>query len=253
MVGSTVRGKERLYVLSGLVFLTIWSAVSLFSRPIFLPSPRATAEAALVLLRSGELLWSMAVSLFRILAGWALGGATGILLGLVMGRVRWMQALAAPVLEFFRFVPPITFVTLFIIWFGAGEASKVILIFYNSVFIQILNTMAGVAAVREGAVRAARSLGASGVQVFFRVVVPETVPYMVTGLRLALSNAFMTIVAAEMLAAKSGVGHLIWSAQNFSQTDQIFVGFAALCLMGACSDQLFHVLALRMLSHYRVV
>ena len=97
-----------------------------------------------------------------------------------------MRSLALPVLEYFRFVPPVTLVTLFIIWFGFGEESKIILIFYTAVFIVVVNTMAGATSVRKGAIQAAQCLGATGTQILFRVVVPETVPYIVVQTQLFL-------------------------------------------------------------------
>ena len=121
------------------------------------------------------------------------------------------------------------------------------------VFIVLVNATAGAAAVREGAIRAARSLGASNAQVLFRVVIPEAVPYIVTGWQIALGNAFMAIVAAEMLAAHSGLGFMIWDAQIYSQIDRMFVAFIALCLMGFMTDRLGHALARRFFGHYRVV
>ena len=125
--------------------------------------------------------------------------------------------------EYLRFVPPVTLVSLFVIWFGVGETSKIVLIFWTVIFIVLVNTAAGAASVREGTIRAARCLGATHAQIITRVVIPETVPYIVTGLRLAIGNAFMTIVAAEMLAAQSGIGYIIWNAQLYAQLDRIFV------------------------------
>lgn len=253
MGGLRIGGVVATYTLSVAIFLVAWWGFTFVFPPIFLPSPLATMRKAVEITRTGELPWNIVMSLFRILSGWALGAVVGSFLGVVMGRLPWVRSLALPVLEYFRFVPPVTLVTLFIIWFGFGEESKIVLIFYTAVFIVVVNTMAGAASVREGAIRAARSLGATGPQVLFRVVVPETVPYMVTGLQLALSNAFMTIVAAEMLAAKSGVGFMIWDAQVYTKTERMFVAFVTLSLMGFCLDRSVHALSRRMFVHYRVV
>lgn len=241
------------YAVSILVLILVWSACTLMVPAIFLPSPIVTAATGLALIGDGELIWSMAVSLWRILAGWILGGLCGAVLGIVLGRIALARAVILPVVEYFRFVPPVTLVTLFIIWFGIGEASKVILIFWTVVFIVLVNTTAGAASVREGAIRAARSLGASDFQVLFLVVIPETVPYIVTGLQVALGNAFMAIVAAEMLAAKSGIGFMIWDAQVYAQVDRMFVAFVALSAMGFVTDRLTHTLSQRWLWHYKVV
>jgi NitT/TauT family transport system permease protein len=142
-------------------------------------------------------------------------------------------------------------VSLFLIWFGSGEASKIMLIIYTTVFIVVLNTMAGAVTVNEGAIRAARCLGATESQLLFRVVIPLTVPYMITGMRIAMGSSFMTIVAAEMIAANSGIGYIIWSSRNYMLTDQIFVAIVTLGLMGFISDRAVNWVAKRLLRKYQ--
>jgi NitT/TauT family transport system permease protein len=230
-----------------------WSVAAYHFPPPFLPSPSLTAKTAVELLVNGEVFNNAAVSLLRILAGWAAGGLVGVVLGVVLGRIVAVRELLQPTIEYFRFVPPITLVTLFIIWFGVGETSKIVLIAWVSVFIVIVNTMAGAMSVREGSIRAARCLGATDLQVLRDVILPETVPYIVTGLQLALSNAFMTIVAAEMLAAHFGLGFMIWDAQIYAATERMFVAFGALCVLGFCLNRLVYGLSKKFFAHYRVV
>lgn len=245
--------KGLIYLLSILVLLLVWWGFTRIIPPLFLPSPAETAKTGLRMIVSGELPATVAISMSRILSGWILGGICGALLGIVLGRVRVVRAILLPVIEYLRFVPPVTLVTLFVIWFGVGETSKIVLIFWTVVFIVLVNTTAGAASVREGAIRAARSLGATHAQVIYRVVVPETVPYIVTGFQIALGNAFMAIVAAEMLAAQSGIGYLIWNAEVYAQVDRMFVGFVTLSLMGFVTDRILYVISRRLLGHYRIV
>lgn len=240
------------WIASAALFLAVWAIAALFFNPITLPSPWITGRTAWEMLLDGRLEHNMMVSYLRIFAGWMLGGVVGALLGLAMGRVPVVRAFLGPTFEFARFIPPISFVTLFIIWLGVGEESKLMLIAYTTMFIVAVNVSAGVASINEGFVRAARSMGASFRQVFLRVVVPRTVPHMVTGMRLAMGNAFMTIVAAEILAAKSGLGYLIWNSQMYLQTAEVFVGFAALCFMGFTTDRFVQILAQRLLGKYGV-
>ena len=117
-----------------------------------------------------------------------------------------MRRLLEPYTEFLRFIPATALITVAVIWFGIGEGSKIFLIIYTTVFIVIINTAAGVAAVAPNKIRAARSLGASRAQVFFFVALPATVPYILTGMRLAMANSFVTIIAAELVAANNGLG-----------------------------------------------
>ncbi len=241
------------YVLSVAVFVFGWWIVSLTTLPVFVPSPWLTLHAAVELTSSMVLPNAVLVSFFRILSGWLLGAAVGIPLGLFMGRVPLIRRIATPYIEFFRFVPPIAFVTLFLIWFGTGEQSKVLLIFYTSVFIIVVNTMAGVLSIRTASIRAALCLGASKRQIMWNVILPETIPYVITGMRLAMGNSFMTIVAAEMLAASSGIGFIIWTSRGFMLTDQIFVAVSTLGLMGLVADWLFRFVSSRTLRRYKVI
>jgi NitT/TauT family transport system permease protein len=217
---------------SVLLGLAIWDLVSRNYTAYFLPSPMVTLQGAIELLRDGTLWESVRASSTRILSGWALGVVVGVPVGLLMGCVPWLRLMLDPYIQFFRFVPPIAFVTLAIIWLGPGEASKVALIFYTTVFIVALNTLAGVLAVDELKLRAARSLGAGAARSLLAVVMPATVPYAVTGARLAMGNSFLTIVSAEIVAAQSGLGSLIWTARNYAKTEWVFVGIIVLGALG---------------------
>ena len=246
------RSSFLVYFLSVLTFIAAWWLASLTTLPVFIPSPWLTLQSAIELTKSGDLPKAIGMSFFRIISGWLLGAVVGVPLGLLMGRVPLVRQAATPYVEFFRFVPPIAFVTLFLIWFGTGEQSKVLLIFYTSVFIIVVNTMSGVLNIKSNSIRAALCLGATDRQILWRVILPETVSYIVTGMRLAMGNSFMTIVAAEMLAASSGIGFIIWTSRGFMLTDQIFVALITLGLMGFAADWIFRLLAARLLWRYRV-
>jgi NitT/TauT family transport system permease protein len=242
-----------LTVLGFVLFFAGWWIASLFSYPLLFPSPLTTLNTAIDLANSGVLWSSILISMARILSGWLGGAIVGIPLGLMMGRITIVRDFATPYVQGLRYIPPLAFIGLFIVWFGPGEGSKIMLVFYTSIFIVILNMIAGASAVPEGLVRAARTLGASDYQVLSRIVVPATVPYMVTGMRIGLGNAFISIAAAEMLSAHSGMGFLIWSARSLMLTDQVFVGFLVLGLLGLLSDRIFRFLMQHLLSRYRVV
>lgn len=162
-----------------------------------------------------------------------------------MGRSSLLRSLTDPYLQFLRFIPPIAFIPLTIIWLGIGEASKVVLIFYTAVFIVTINMMAGVRSVDESRLRAAASLGASPTRRMLVVVLPSTVPYLFTASRLAMGNAFLTIVSAELVAAQTGVGALIWRSRNYGRIDWVFAGIVLLGMMGLVAD-----LTLRLVGRY---
>ena len=232
--------------------LAVWQLASLRVPSLFLPSPLETWEGFLELLDDGTLGTSILASSARILVGWGLGVAVGVPLGIFMGYFRWVRRLFDPYIEFFRFIPPIAFVTLAVIWLGPGEASKVALIFYTTVFIVTLNTIAGTVSVPELRLRAAASLGAGPLTTLRTVIVPSTVPYMVTGARLAMGNSFLTIVSAEIVAAQEGLGALIWNARNYSRTEWVFVGIITLGLLGFVFDRILRVAARTLLKRYGV-
>ncbi len=232
--------------------LAVWQLASLRVPSLFLPSPLETWEGFLELLDDGTLGTSILASSARILVGWGLGVAVGVPLGIFMGYFRWVRRLFDPYIEFFRFIPPIAFVTLAVIWLGPGEASKVALIFYTTVFIVTLNTIAGTVSVPELRLRAAASLGAGPLTTLRTVIVPSTVPYMVTGARLAMGNSFLTIVSAEIVAAQEGLGALIWNARNYSRTEWVFVGIITLGLLGFVFDRILRIAARTLLKRYGV-
>lgn len=188
-----------------------------------------------------------------MLLGWTLGSLIAIPVGLVIGKVGTIRVFAEPFLNFIRFIPPIAFITLFLVWFGIGETSKIMLILYATFFIVVLNTLTGVLAVEEDKIRSARSMGASEWQIVLHVIIPATVPYMFTGIRLAMGTSFMAIIGAEMIASNEGVGYLIWNSRLFFRTDWIFVGLICLGFMGFLTDRTVGLLGRKLLSRYGVV
>lgn len=238
--------------ISILAGLAIWQLLSLSFPPIFLPSPLATWHAVGELVEDGTLFNAIVASSLRILSGWVMGVVIGVPVGILMGHFSIVRRLLDPYIEFFRFIPPIAFVTLAVIWLGPGEASKVALIFYTTVFIVTINTIAGVLAVPELRLRAAASLGAGKFRTLFTVIVPSTVPYMVTGARIAMGNSFLTIVSAEIVAAQEGLGSLIWTARNYARTEWVFVGIIALGILGFLFDRIVRWLSKRALRRYAV-
>lgn len=237
-------------VLSVIGGLLLWHLAALNSSPLFLPSPLAVWDSAVELWSDGTLLQSIVSSAGRIAAGWMVGVLVGVPLGIFMGRFAIVRLAVDPYIEFFRFIPPIAFVTLAVIWLGPGEITKIALIFYTTVFIVTLNTIAGVAAVNPLRLQAARSMGASRRQELTTVIVPSTVPFIVTGSRIAMGNSFLTVVSAEMVSAQDGLGAMIWTARNFARTDWVFVGIIALGCLGFLFDRLLRAATDRLLQRF---
>lgn len=219
-------------------FLGIWHAGALYlGDPLFLPPPFAVLTGAVELWRDGTLVSSMAISMARILSGWVIGSAIAIPLGLWVGSSKIARAIVDPFIHFFRFVPAIALVTLFIVWFGVGELSKVLLIAYATTFIVMVNTASGVGSIPQEKIDAALCLGASRRQTFTQIVVPASIPSIYVGMRLALASSFLVIVAAEMLAASSGLGYIIWTSRLYFRIDWMFAAIALLGALGFLTDR----------------
>ena len=240
-------------IVSWLIALGVWQIAALmFGKPDFLPGPLDVFQGSRELIADGSWLKFVLISLRRVLAGWLLGSLWGVPIGLLIGHVKIFRQLVEPYLNFFRFIPSIAFITLFVLWFGIGEESKLILIMYGTSFIVILNTAAGVLALDEEKVRAARSLGASETQIFFHVIIPATIPYIYTGVRLAMGNSFMAIVGAEMIAANEGIGYLIWTSRLYFKTDWVFIGLISLGLMGFLTDRVIRFISAQAFRRYGI-
>ena len=229
-----------IYLLGFASLFLIWhlAATFLLSSVLF-PTPWKVVLKAIELAQDGTLWEQASASLARIASGFAGGSAIGIPVGLAIGSFPIVRRLLEPYTEFLRFIPATALITVAVIWFGIGEGSKVFLIIYTTVFIVIINTAAGVSAVAPNKIRAARSLGANPAQVFFFVALPATVPYILTGMRLAMANSFVTIVAAELVAANNGLGRMIWDSRMYMLVDQIFVALVVLGFLGFTADRLF--------------
>ncbi|HTK92864.1 MAG TPA: ABC transporter permease [Verrucomicrobiae bacterium] len=228
------------YLVGFASLFTLWhlAAVYLVGSVLF-PPPSVVFRKAMVLLRNGVLIEHLWASVQRILAGFIAGSLLGIPIGLAMGSFRSLRKILEPYTEFLRFIPSVAMITVAVIWFGIGEASKIFLIVYTTIFIVILNTAAGVSAIAPNKIRAAQALGATRAQIFLHVALPATVPYILTGMRLAMANSFTTIVAAELIAANEGLGKMLWDGRMFMLVDDIFVSLVCLGLLGFAVDRMF--------------
>jgi NitT/TauT family transport system permease protein len=222
--------------------LAIWEVIALtVAIPAFFPGPAQVGKTAMEMALDGSLAMHAWTSLNRIFLGFVIGSAIAIPLGIFMGNVRIVRHFCEPYIEFFRYIPALSLVTVALIWFGLGEASKVFLIVYATTFIVVVNTLTGVQAIPEIKYRAARSLGVRGLRLFTYVSLPATIPFILTGMRIAMGNAFAVIVAAEMLGAQAGLGYLIVYSRLVMRTDVIFVAIISLGLLGLICDQLFRL------------
>lgn len=236
-----------LSIAAGVIAWTI--ASSALDSPLF-PSPLRILHALAESVGNGTLIADVGASVRRIAIGFVLGCAVGVPLGLAMGLFPLVRAFCDPVVQFLRFVPPIAWLIPAIMWFGIGETSKVAIIFYMTVFLVLLNTMAGVAAIPRNQLRCAENYGVSGLQLFSWVVFPATLSYSIAGARIAMGNSFAAVVGAELIAANAGLGYRIVDSSQWMAMDQMFAAMLVLGLLGIAADRIARALAARFLRRY---
>ena len=213
--------------------------------PIWLPSPEAVAirlyEIAGEGFRGSTLAQHVGFSLMRVILGFVLGALIGIPLGYAMGLSNWFRGWFDPIVEFMRPVPPLALIPLVIIWAGIGELGKVILLFLAALWIMAISARAGVSGVSISKVHAAYSLGATRWQIMRYVVVPNSLPELFTGARVAMGVCWGTVVAAELVAAEKGAGMMIMVASKFQSTDIVIMGIILIGVIGFGIDILMRI------------
>jgi len=243
-----------LRVCSLLLFFTLWWGVSLLNahvlkvfNPVLLPAPDEVLRAGIKMAASGELLRHITASLSRVLWGFGIAAVLGVAVGTALGRSRVLEHLVEPTLEMLRPIPPLAFLPMMVLWFGIGESSKVAFIAYAAFFPVFTTTVEGIKYVDPVLIRAASSLGATERQIFWHVVLPAATPNIITGLRLAFGLSFFVIVAAEFIAADSGLGFLINDARTFFLVANMLLGAAVIGIIGVVANVLLRKLEARLL------
>jgi sulfonate transport system permease protein len=233
-----------------LLILAAWQASASFGwlSSRYLPAPLSVLTAARRLAVSGELFRSIAVSSARAFAGLAIGGSIGFVLGLVNG----LWALAARLLDgsvqMLRNIPHLALIPLVILWFGIEEQAKVFLVALGVFFPIYLNTFHGVRTVDRGLIEMGRLYGMSYPQLLRNVVLPGALPSILVGLRFALGTMWLTLIVAETIAAKGGIGYLAMNAREFMQTDVVLLAIILYALLGKAADYLVVLLERGLLS-----
>lgn len=240
-----------LAALSPLCLLALWAAVTAqgLVTPVLLPPPLAVLASLRDMVAQGysgvDLATHVLASLRRVGLAFAGGALLGTGVGLLRGRVPEIDALFLVPAELVRPIPPLGLIPLFILWFGIGETSKILLIFLSVFLIAMVNAQAGARACTLDTLRAARCMGASRWQSFRFVVLPSALPQIMTGLRVAMGTALTILVAAELLGGDRGLGFVILDASSFFRTTYVFAGIVLVGLIGLASDRAIAALGRR--------
>lgn len=222
--------------------LSLWSLVGLSGavpEAIF-PAPWSVWFATLEMWGNGTLQSDLGVSLGRAGIGFFIGATLGVTLGLLTGRVALVRTLLNPFLNLLRPIPAIALVPVAIVWFGIGEGSKYFVVSYTVFLTVWFNTHHGMQYVPETYLRAARSLGATRLREFLTVVLPAAAPHIFAGIRLGVALAFLSLVAAELSGASSGLGFRLQEARQYVRTDRMFSLLIILGILGATADLIVH-------------
>jgi NitT/TauT family transport system permease protein len=237
--GERLLGAAR-YAFPFVVVGAIWETVAhlgLFPIKLF-PPLEQIASAFVTLTLSGVLPLHALETLLRLMAGFGLAALVGVVIGVLMGRSRQAEDIVLPLVSILAPIPGLAYAPLFLLWFGPGEVSAVLLVAFVSVFPVIFNSWTGVKAVKEIWLRSAQALGADNRRMFRHVILPGALPYILTGLRLGLAQAWRILVAVEMLAAVPwGLGWLIFGARKFLNTDVMMAGIVVIALIGLALEK----------------
>ncbi|HSA90081.1 MAG TPA: ABC transporter permease [Burkholderiales bacterium] len=207
--------------------------------PRLFPSLEVVAATAARLTGEGILPRHALETLYRLAAGFGIAALAGVALGIAMGRSRRAEDLLLPLVAIGAPIPGLAYAPLFLLWFGLGDTGSIVLVAFVAAFPVIQNSWTGVKAVKEIWIRAARTMGAGGRQLFRHVIVPGALPYILAGLRLGLAQAWRILVAVEMLAAVQwGLGWLIFGAREFLNTDAMLAGIAVIGAIGLALEKL---------------
>ena len=235
------------------VAIAAWQAISIAGVfPAFaLPSPVAVWQSFVDILRNGyggqSLIGDILISCFRIVIGFVGAVAIGVPVGLLMSRNKFVFDIIDPLLQFVRPVPPLAYIPLLVVWFGIGEMPKAILILVGTIPVIIIGTMSGVQSTPPLRIAMARTLGATQAQIFRRIVLPSAMPEIFTAMRVGIGVAWTCLVAAELIAASSGLGWLVQFAGQALQVSVVIVGIVVIGVIGYAME-----LAIRKIENWAV-
>lgn len=227
--------RERLlYLISPIALLAIWQLLLMlgFGDRRFIPTPSDIAVRFAAMAMSGDLALNVGVTLYRVFAGFFAGIIPGIALGLLMAMFKPVRIFFDPLIAVLFPIPKVALMPLLLLAFGFGDASKIALVAIAVFFPVIINTYVGAANIEKIYWDVAKNYGASQMVMFTRVVFFGALPMIFAGLRIALAVSFIVLVAAEFVAAKTGIGYLIWNSWELLQVDIMFVGIVCVGILG---------------------
>ena len=238
-------------VLAALLVLGVWEFGSRMAwiAPQFLPSPTAVMSALWSMLTTQNLLYHVMVSTGRVWTAFVVAAAMAIPIGILMSSYRIVGASLEPMIDFIRYLPVPALVPLSIIWFGVDEATKIFLLWLGTFFQLVLMVADDMRRVPHEYVEVARTVGANSWQVMKDVALRSMGPSLLDNLRITLGWCWTYLIIAEIVAADSGIGYVIWTARRFVKTPEVMAGVVVIGLIGLVTDQLLRLLHRRMFRY----
>ncbi|NQX70267.1 ABC transporter permease subunit [Paenibacillus alba] len=236
------KGRERFYVVAPwiipILLVVAWHVLTTTGiiAANVLPQPLKVLSVFAAMLKSGELLTHIAISSKRALSGLLIGGSIGFLLGLLNGFSRVAEKLADSSIQMVRTIPHLSLIPLVIIWFGIDEPAKLVLVSLGVFFPVYLNTFHGIRSIDAGLIEVGKVYGLSRLALYWHIILPGALPSILVGLRYALGIMWLTLIVAETVAAKSGLGYMAMNAREFFQMDVIVLSILIYALLGKLSD-----------------
>ena len=231
----------------------MWQAFAVFNQsaklinPLFMIPPSELGHTIVRQWNEGILIGDLKASMSSALKGYLIGCSLGLVTGIVSGFLLPAQRLWDPVVQIFRPIPPLAFLPLFILYLGIGELTRVLFIAYSVYFYTYMNAMQGVKHIDPLLLRAARSLGASRLRIFWSIVLPGSMPHVMTGLRVSAGMSLFVLVAAEMIAADEGIGYRIMWARQYFQVDTMLFDAFLIGVLGLAIDSVMRLAERRIL------
>ncbi len=238
-------GRGLWYILLPVIIITVWELVCHFAevKTYNMPAPEVILQDAFEKIKSGILWKHISVSFLRVLEGFLLAMASALILGILIGLSKKIEAFTELVIQILKPIPPIAWIPLAILWFGIGESSKLYIIFYGAFFPILLNTVDGIHNIDKKYLELGRVYEINRWQLIGQVVLPGALPSILTGIRVGLGNAWVCVVAAEMIAATKGIGYMLSNGRSMSRADDVILAMLLIGIVGKIMDDILRFIS----------
>lgn len=236
-----------LYLSLPIIILIVWKIADIvgYIKPYTMPAPEKVLETAVDVLKSGELIGHILASFFRVIEGFFIALILALILGIGMGLSKKIETFTDITVQILKPIPPIAWIPLAILWFGIGEFSKIFIIIIGAFFPILLNVVDGIKNIDDKYLELGKVYEVPKAKFIRGVILPGALPYIMTGVRVGLGNAWVCVVAAEMIAATKGVGYMLTDGRNMSRPDLVILGMLIIGIIGKIMDDILKKISIK--------